>query len=198
MELIVALNSDEFDKQDVERQLADVPNTKVLQLSEDCYLGDCLNATIDVMTGDYWFKIDDDDMYFEKYTSDLMLPFLYAQARIVGKQSVYSYLEGENATYQRFPHRQHRYVNYVSGATIAVDRSVFDKARFVQRKVGTDSQWMRDCLAKGEKIYSADAYNFILVRRKDKNSHTWQAEDDEVTRNAVKIADGLATDIIRI
>lgn len=198
MELIVALNSDEFDKSEVERRLADVPNSKVLQLSEECFLGDCLNATIDVMTGDYWFKIDDDDIYFEHYTSDMMLPFMYSEARIAGKQSVFSYLESEDALYQRFPERQHCYVNFVSGATIAVDARVFDETRFVQQKVGTDTQWMRACAAKGEKIYSADPYNFILIRRGDKSTHTWQAEDHEVARNAVKIADGFATDRVRV
>ena len=198
MELIIVLNSDDFDKAEVENQLADVPHCRVLQLPESAYLGDCLNAAIEIMEGDYFFKIDDDDIYFENYTSDMLLPFKYTQARIVGKQSVFSYLEAEDALYQRFQHRVHRYSNLIAGPTLVADRRVLEENRFGQFGVGTDTQWIRACLAAGEQVYSTDPYNFVLIRRSDPGGHTWRASTEEVTRNATRIADGFAMKYVRV
>lgn len=198
MELIIVLNSDDFDKATVEEQLADVPHCRVLQLPESAYLGDCLNAGIEIMEGDYFFKIDDDDLYFENYTLDMLLPFKYTSARIVGKQSVFSYLEAEDALYRRFQYRAHRFSKLIAGPTLVADRRVLDKVRFGQFKVGTDTQWIRACLDAGEQIYSTDPFNFVLIRRSDPEGHTWRASPEEVTKNAIKIADGLATKYVRV
>ncbi|MBX7484152.1 glycosyltransferase family protein [Qipengyuania qiaonensis] len=198
MELIIVLNSDDFDQTEVERQLADVPHCKVLQLPESAYLGDCLNAGIEVMEGDYFFKIDDDDVYFENYTSDMLLPFKYTQARIVGKQSVFSYLEAEDTLYQRFQHRVHRYSRLIAGPTLVADRRVLEKVPFGQFRRGTDTQWIRECLAAGEQVYSTDPFNFVLIRRSDTEAHTWRASAAEVTKNATKISDGFAMKYVRV
>ncbi|MEN7538103.1 glycosyltransferase family protein [Aurantiacibacter flavus] len=198
MELIIVLNSDEFDKAKVENQLADVPHCRVLQLPESAYLGDCLNAGIEIMEGDYFFKIDDDDLYFENYTSDMLLPFKYTKARIVGKQSVFSYLEAEDALYQRFQGRVHRYSKLIAGPTLVADRRVLEKVPFGQFQVGTDTQWLRACLDAGERIYSTDPFNFVLIRRSDPEGHTWRASPEEVTKNAIKIGDGLAIKNVRV
>ena len=198
MELIIVLNSDEFDLADVEKQVADVPRCRVLQLPESAFLGDCLNAAIEIMEGDYFFKIDDDDVYFENYTSDMLLPFKYTEARIVGKQSVFSYIEAQDALYQRFQHRVHRYSKLIAGPTLVADRRVVETIPFGQFKVGTDTQWIRACLDKDEKVYSTDPYNFVLIRRSDPSGHTWGASVEQVIKNAVKIADGFAENYVRI
>ena len=56
---------------------------------------------------------------------------------------------------------------------------------------------MKDCLEAGEQIYSADIFNYAVVRRADKKSHTWQASDNEVKRGAIKVGDGIAFDKIQ-
>lgn len=196
IELIVALNSDEFNKREVESAFNQDHRVKVIQLPEKSTLGEVLNATIDEMTGEYWMKIDDDNIYLRNFTSDMLLPFQYANVNIVGKGSYFTYLEESDEMIIRFPGQEHKYVTFCSGSALAVKREVFNNGRFPPQSVGEDTIWMKECIARGEQIYSPDIFNYIVVRRKDLSTHTWQANSETIKKNSVKVSTGLRLDIV--
>jgi len=190
IELIIALNSDEFNIQSVRSDFAGDDRVKIIQLPERCSLGEVLNATIDEMSGNYWMKIDDDNIYLENFTADMMLPFMYAECAIVGKGSYFAYLESSDETILRFPGQDNRFVSFCSGSALAVHKDVFIAHRFPDQSVGEDTVWMKSCLASGEQIYSPDIFNYSVVRRASKASHTWKADDNALRKGACLIGSG--------
>ncbi len=197
LELVVALNSDAFDIRDVEAAFGGDPRVKVLSIPEDRTLGDVLNATIDAMTGDYWSKIDDDNVYLENFTLDLILPTQYVDARIIGKHAYFIYLEASDELLLRRPGASHQYTPFCSGSALAVHASLLQEVRFPSETVGEDTIWLKECVEQGERIYSPDIFNYAVVRKADKSRHTWQEVDDALRRGAQFVAHGLDLDAIR-
>jgi hypothetical protein len=71
----------------------------------------------------------------------------------------------------------------VTGGTMVIKRSVFDKVRFDAKKGrGSDTRFQQECTRKGLRIYSADRFNLVGIRRASSAAHTWQASDDEMLR----------------
>ena len=196
-ELIIVLNNDAFNREEVEQRFAPLPNVKVLQLPEDRTLGECLNLSIDHATGDYWSKLDDDNLYCEDFMSDLMLPYKYCNAEIVGKGTYFIYLEGLDVLALRFPDNEHRFVKFLSGSAMVIRRDVFEKVRFPEVSVGEDTQLMKDCLAMGMQMYSTDAFNYVVMRRADLTQHTWKINEEELLKTSRKVSDGLQLDYVR-
>jgi len=198
IELLVALNSDEFNLDDVKEAFRQHSNVKIIQLPESASLGEVLNATLKIMTGDVWMKIDDDNVYMENFTSDMLLPFLFANVNIVGKGSYFAYLEDSDETILRFPGNDNKYVTFCSGSALAVRKVVFENTIFPAQSVGEDTVWMKDCVARGEKIYSPDIYNYVVVRRKDLSSHTWKADPAQIKKNSLLIGKGMCLEIVGV
>jgi spore maturation protein CgeB/2-polyprenyl-3-methyl-5-hydroxy-6-metoxy-1,4-benzoquinol methylase len=194
LELIVLLNSDEFDEAATQRACGELSSVsvKVLKLPESYTLAECLNEGLDHATGAWIAKIDDDDYYGPHYLSDLLLATQYTDAPILGKRSYYCYLEGGQQFALRFPDHEHRHVAFVHGGTLLVRRDVFEKVRFTPVARGTDTIFLRECREDlGLKIYSADPYNFIHVRHADLATHTWQITDAEILAKCRVIGPGL-------
>jgi spore maturation protein CgeB len=196
IELIVALNSDRFDINHVRNSFHQFANAKIIQLPESATLGEVLNATIDQSSGDVWMKIDDDNIYMDNFTSDMLLPYNYTKANIVGKGSYFAYLEEADETILRFPNNDNKYVTFCSGSALAVKRSVFSHTLFPSQSVGEDTVWMKECLAMGETFYSPDIFNYVVVRRKNLSSHTWKANPEQIKKNSIVVGKGLCLDII--
>ena len=179
-ELIVVLNSDTFSLRDVEEKLAAIPDARVFQKPESCTLGLCLNHALDQSQAEYFAKFDDDDFYGEHYLTDQINAFLYSGTEIVGKRAYFAYLEGQRCLALRFPDREHRYVKFVSGATLVVRRDLFEEQRFpedVQR--GVDTKFQQACIDQGIGIYATDRFNFVATRLKSTAGHTWQISDEQ-------------------
>ena len=198
LEAIIVLNSDEFDLQQANSFFSDISWVKVIQLPEEQTLGACLNAAIDESTGEYWAKLDDDNIYFDNFVSDMMLPLTYTDAKIVGKKTYFTYLEGSKRLILRFPGWQHRWVNLASGSAIVIDKTVFNLVRFPDVSVGEDTAFMRSCMEKGYFIYSPDCFNYVVVRREDTSSHTWKVKEKELTKGSLLISEGLDLSYVKV
>ena len=194
VELVVLLNSSAYDRNAVAdrvaRELAGI-ESKVLALDEVVTLADCLNSGIDAATGQWLAKFDDDDYYGPHYLSDLLLASRYTDARVLGKNAYFAYLEGSGQMALRNPERAHRHGTRVHGGTLFVRRDVFDEVRFTPIQPGTDSMFLRDCGERGIRIYSADPFNYIHVRHADSSSHTWKIADDEFLQTCRVLQTGL-------
>lgn len=179
LELIVVLNNDSINKSEVEKVFNGMSNVKIVQISEKYTLGECLNLSVKHADGEFWAKLDDDDLYCENYLSDQMLAFKYTEADIVGKETHFVYFEGSNKLVLHHPGREHRYTDFISGATLLARKRVFDKALFPKKTAGEDTHFLKECQALGFKIYATDCFNFVLKRKGDSNVHSWKIDESE-------------------
>lgn len=134
--------------------------------------------------------MDDDDLYFENYLADMLLPFQFGDYGVVGKKEVFMYLEGSKKLIRRFPGMQHTTTNFVTGATFVVRRDVLEAVPFGDENRGEDSAFISNVRAAGFAIYSADPYNFVVWRHARGEQHTWKADDDEFLKSPQTIIEG--------
>lgn len=195
-ELIVVLHGVGKTADGLRRQAEDmgIRGISIVVMGEDHTLGDCLNAGIDASTGQYVAKMDDDDFYAPMYLVDLMYAFDYTDADIVGKHSYYVYLKDEDRLTIRLAGREHDYHQFVSGATMVIRRSVFDRVKFADKTVGEDSDFLTRCGDAGLRIYSADRFNYLCHRRSDPAQHTWQVANGEYMKRLTTVCEGLPMD----
>lgn len=198
VELILLVNSDQYDMNEVKRRLEQIPNARVFKVPQSQTLADCLNLGLEHASGSFLAKFDDDDLYGAHYLSDLLLCTRFTDAAILGKRSYYCHLEASNQTALRFGRNVHKHVNFVHGATLLMKREIFGKLRFTPVRQGTDTVLQRAAALYGFSIYSADPYNFIHMRHADKTTHTWKIEDEELLASCTNIQSGLATDSVMI
>ncbi len=194
LELCLMLNSSAYDRAAVaERVARELPrlDSKVLEVDERLTLAECLNRGVEVSTGRWLAKFDDDDYYGAYYVSDLLLASRYTDARILGKYAYFAYLEGSDVLALRNADRAHRHGNMVAGSTLFVRRDVFDEVQFTPVEKGTDTMFLRDCQERGIRIYSADPFNYVCVRCADTTNHTWKIADDEFLRRCRILQSGL-------
>jgi|GEM_PF-663073 len=181
-ELIIVLNRDDMDIGRWRERAQQHRNVTVYQLPEEKTLGDCLNLAVGKAKHPYLSKFDDDNYYAPYFLTDLMSAFNSTAADIVGKATYYCYLERTGTLALRFPNREHRFVKFLSGAALIIKRSVFDTVLFTPKPAGTDTVFLKECVQKGFKLYSADRFNHVCVRRPNLNEHTWKISEAEFLR----------------
>lgn len=161
------------------RQLG-LDKVKLLTAPATWTLGQCLNYLVASSNGTVLTKMDDDDFYGPYYLRDALDALRYSGADIVGKQAHYMYLQGTDATLLRFGEKEHRWTDFIMGPTIMAHRAVFESVPFAAQSVGEDSDFLRRAVAQGKRIYSSDRFNFMQVRRRDVQGHSWKVEDDHL------------------
>ena len=183
VELILVAHGFNIDRKEFEILAADVGVTsfKILELSRELTLGDCLNWAVVEAAGDFITKMDDDDLYGEYYLFDQVSALRYSGASLVGKQAHFMYLADSDATLLRFAEREHRFTNMVMGPTMLGHAELFKSTPFQSRSRGEDTQFLRDVIKGGGTIYSSDRYNFMQMRGADGEAHTWDVSDAELT-----------------
>jgi 2-polyprenyl-3-methyl-5-hydroxy-6-metoxy-1,4-benzoquinol methylase/spore maturation protein CgeB len=191
-ELIFVANSDDYDLNAVEAMLTDVEGGRLVVCPPPAVLADGLNRALEVATGDYFAKFDDDDFYGPNYLSDLVLAFDYTSATVVGKRCYFTYVESRDETFLRFPDQEFSEVSFVHGATIVADRAKIGSIRFTPVRQGTDTLFQKDCLSAGLRIFSADRFNFAHVRHSDIGRHTWKIEENAYLENCVRVGPGFS------
>ena len=156
----------------------------------DLTLGECLNMAVGLATGTVLAKMDDDDLYGERYLEDALHALMYSGADLVGKNAHYMHLEAENVTVLRFPEREHKFTNLVMGPTMVGPRETFETVQFATRSTGEDTDFQARILDEGGKIYSMDRFNFVQMR-KESHAHTWSVTSAELLGNGVIHSCGL-------
>ncbi|MQY04444.1 glycosyltransferase family protein [Actinomadura macrotermitis] len=185
LQLVLVLHGLDLDPGVVREKalMAGLEDVVVLAADAGLNLGQCLNLAVDAADGDVVAKFDDDDIYGEHYLSDLLTAFTYTDASIVGKAAYYAHLQASDAVVLRRPVQEHSYVDLVGGATMVVERDLLRRLRYDETAVGEDTGMQRRAVAEGARIYSADRFSYVQVRRADKASHTWRIEDEEFVRS---------------
>ena len=164
-------------------------------------LGERFNYGVSKSSGEYISKMDDDDLYFSNYLSDMMIPFNFNDYGLVGKKEIFMYLESENKLIKRYNNMSHIETDFLSGPTFLMPSKVVKEIPFLSRNTGEDSTFIKNVLSAGYKVYSADAYNFINWRSSDNLKHTWKNFDTQqiLSSNQTKvIANSLNKEIVDI
>lgn len=186
-ELIVILNSSRLDINDYKARFAYLPNVRIYKKDENHTLGECLNFGIEQSRYKFISKIDDDDYYGDNYLTDLINVFKYTDAEVVGKLSAFVYFENGNILTVSCPEEINKHVGWVNGGTLLIKKEVFNKVKFRERNIGEDSKFFVDCDTAGIRIYTADKFNYVIMRHKDLNDHTWRMSEDELMPKCEKL-----------
>lgn len=180
--------------QAISHKRPDIPIT-FIDASEQLTLGDRYNKMARTATGEYLAKFDDDDFYFPNYLTDLILPFSYTDAGIVGKWRCFFWYKDSNETFWRENGSMHSYSTFVSGATMLWRRALMEYIKFPSVKHGEDSQFQNTARDLGISIYAADPFNFAVFRTDESSYHTWKTEQDLRTRLQF-VSKGFCKDLI--
>lgn len=167
----------------------------IIQDNSNHSLGERLNIGIQKAGGDIIAKIDDDDLYFENYLSDIIIPFGFSSIDIVGKKEVFIYIQQDNTLLLRFKGERHKFTNFIAGPTITARRNVFLNVAFRSVNNGEDSNFLKDAQSSGYNIYASDPYNFIQFRAADISTHTWKVDNNFFYKNAKIVGKGLCEHI---
>jgi len=179
-ELIIILNNNRLNLEEWREKAKSYPNATVYQIDEKEPLGACLNYGIEKARFDYISKFDDDNYYGPAFLEDLMNAFAYTDADIVGKCAGYIYFENGDILALYGEAREHCYTHFVLGSAIIIKREVFDRVPWpTDRRQGSDTEFLRQSVKNGFKIYSADRFNYVYVRKASQKLHTWKVKDEE-------------------
>lgn len=178
-ELIIIINKNSINLEEWKELVSFRDDISVFKLDEIKSLGECLNFAIGTSKYPFISKFDDDDYYGSNYLVDSLNAFKYTDASIVGKYSVYAYMEDSNELLLRYPGFENRYMDYVAGSTITFKKSICEKIKFKHINKSEDTLFFSECINMGYKIYSSDRFNHIISRRKNLDTHTWKISEIE-------------------
>ncbi|WP_185995421.1 glycosyltransferase [Nocardioides campestrisoli] len=179
VELVLAAHGFTPDPDLVTKTLGDVPAT-VLEIGQETFFGDVLNAAAHAATSDLLLKIDDDDWYSPYAVHDLLMARRYSGADVVGMPSEFVYLQGPDVTVRR-NHPSELFNRFVAGGTTLLGRELLDALggfRRVRRFV--DTQLLSGVEAAGGRIYRTHGLGYVL--RRTGEGHTWAMDDEEFRR----------------
>jgi hypothetical protein len=193
VQLVVVLHGAVAEPEDVRAraQAAGIRDVSVVVADASLTLGDVLNRGLDAADGELVAKVDDDNLYGPAYLTDLVRAVDWAQADVVGKWAHHVWLEGSSQLLLRFAGSEHRYTDKVQGGTMVIRGDVARRLRFDAVPRAVDTTFLRRCDEQGLRVYSADRWNFVSVRRPDASGHTWtisaaelRAKDSELVLDA--------------
>ena len=190
-ELLLVLNNASFDIDAIRAQARAFPNVHVLQTEGQPTLGACLNLAVREASGAYMARMDDDDHYGARYISDMMLAAAYSDAEILGKGAYFAHLEGPDKMALREVRVDHQHTDTVAGASLTVRREVLERIMFQNRNNGEDTAFLKEAVQAGCRIYSADRFNYVMVRHADPAKHMWKVKDAKFLRNCRDLQPGL-------
>jgi glycosyltransferase involved in cell wall biosynthesis len=176
-ELIIILNKDSMKLKTYQNAVRSNGNIAVYQVPEKTSLGQCLNCGIARARYPLIAKFDDDDYYSPFYLREQVHALVRTRSDLVGKHACLVYLAATRKLIIRSPKEVNRSVHFVQGGTILFTRQVAREVRFPDRSLGEDVAFLRQCKAKGYRVFATSPYNYVYMRRKNKQGHTWKVKD---------------------
>jgi len=184
--------------QKLKQRKSNINTIRIIRDDSDAPLGARLNRAAAVSTGEYVAKMDDDDLYFENYLADMLIPFSFGDWGVVGKREVFVYLEGRNETLLRMKGERHKPTQFVAGPTFVIKRHVLAMTGFAPLNRGEDSNLLESVRNLGFSIYASDPFNFLQFRSKSSTNHTWQVDDEFFTAKGCLVGMGMQEDVVRL
>jgi len=200
-ELVVVLHGHEASLKDARRLVREGEAITIYQLGRELSLGACLNFAASQTDAEYWAKFDDDDIYGPNYLSDIMMYRRAYDFPVAAKTAAFTYHQADDEVRWDRACAERRSLQYrrpgcgekihVAGGTLVGKRSVLENVPFsVERRRGSDSDFLRRSDAAGYPFVSLDYFNFALFRSGEAGFHTWNADDERMKQRTQSIATG--------
>ena len=147
---------------------------------------------MEAASGKYVSKMDDDDLYGERYLSDAVLAASFSDAEVVGKGSCFIFFEATETTALRKVAAEHTYTSStIAGGTLFVQSDVVKDVMFPSLSRAEDTNFQRSAEQAGCRVYSADRFNYLRVRMRESSRHSWQISDSEFRKKCRDFTPGL-------
>jgi hypothetical protein len=170
-ELVVCLHGDDFQAHVEERIRAEVEGPlEIVHVRSELTLGDALNAGVEVASGDYVTKMDDDDYYSVDHLWDLALALEYSGADLVGKAAEFVYLEEIDVTVRQLTRDVE--TRLAGGGMMLRKGPLKELGGWPSLSRGEDLAIVRRYEGNGHRIHRLSPHGYILNRHG--RDHTWR------------------------
>lgn len=146
---------------------------RVERVAAERPLGAVLNVGLDLATGCYVAKVDDDDRYGSEHLADQLLALHHSGADLVGKRVHAVYDEAADATFVPPPGGEERHEDHLPGATLLLPADLLRSVRWRHVPRAVDTELIRAIHLAGGSAYSTHRYGFVRVRHGD---HLYQPD----------------------
>jgi hypothetical protein len=136
----------------------DVPDglpgvARVQPVGADRPLGAVLNVGLDLATGPYVAKVDDDDRYGPHHLGDQLLAVHHSGAQLVGRRIHGVYDESADQTVHPAPGGEERFEDHLPGGTLLLPTDVLRQVRWRHVPRAVDTELVRAVhLAGGQRV----------------------------------------------
>lgn len=199
-ELILVFNGDTLP---THQELGlEVPRADVVisHAPSDMFAGATLNMGHLQSTGEYCFRIDDDDYYGSRYILDMILQARSVDATLFGKPSVPLAFEGERGVYVKKGSTPHVIATqklmqsgalWFGGNSISGTKEFFTKHHYSVASFGAaDTDLVLNLPPNTCNAFVfMDQFNLVAERRHDLESHTWKYDRNKLALNRVMLKD---------
>lgn len=147
--------------------------TRVERVDGSRPLGAVLNAGLDLATGAYCAKVDDDDRYGRDHLGDQLLAMHYTGADLLGRRVHGVYDERRDVTHQPSPQGEETFEDHLPGGTLLLPMTTMRTVRWRNVPKGVDRELVRAVHLEGGSAYSAHRFGYVRVRHGD---HTYDPD----------------------
>jgi hypothetical protein len=192
-ELVIVINHDTpFSREDLGIDQED--KIELTYVPSEYFAGASLNIGHAMASGDYFFRIDDDDFYGSNYIQDQMLNLRAVSADRFGKIPCPFRFEGSEEVYFRKKRFQPFTIAtgkdvatgdiWLGGNSIAGSRQHFTSQPYPDKSMSAADTVLNLNTPKTSIIASGDEFNIVAERRLDQSTHTWVADPEQLKNNA--------------
>ncbi len=189
-ELVIVYNGSRDKAMNLKTAFGD-EKIKFCVVPQDLFAGACLNVGYMNATGEYCFRIDDDDLYGDHYVSDMMLYLRAIDCNIFGKPPSGLRFKDEAHAYVR----DNPYINciltrenirsrkvWIGGNTIASKRDTHLLHPYNDYCYGAaDTDYQLN--AEESRFLMMDNLNVVAERRENLATHTWKIDAERIKSN---------------
>ncbi|MDA3788579.1 MAG: glycosyltransferase [Desulfobacula sp.] len=172
-------------------------NVKIINVPGDLFAGACINCGHLQATGQYCFRMDDDDHYGVNYISDMILSSISIDAELFGKPPSPLSFEDDHTVYLRENRLAFCIVPYnllaqkdirIGGNSISGQRQFFKNVQYDDLSFeAADSSLLYQLPTVGDGFFAlVDGLNLVAERRVDQTTHTWKIETSKF-KNSDKV-----------
>jgi hypothetical protein len=189
-ELVVVFNGAIDEVAAIRAKYRDRADIVFSALPTDRHAGSLLNFGVRQGTGQYFFRVDDDDYYGPNYIYDCMVHLRSVNADVLGKQACFLHFEGEELLYRRT--RMLTQIVQFEGKDLDIGRRLFFsgcgfacKADLLKtlaypddNNLSADTELLNriKAMRPDAQCLKVDDLNLVVERSADVEKHTWRYE----------------------
>lgn len=192
--LVIVFNGNAADLESTKDTYGSREDITFTTMPTDFQAGCSLNYGAKLVTGDYFFRVDDDDHYGDNYIADCMLHLRACDADFFGKRASFLHFEGDDKVFLRkrllpdisgFPARdlQSNQETWISGCSFACKLDLLRAIRYpdgVNFAADTELVSRIRAAQPDAQCLLLDNLNLVVERSADVTSHTWQSTAEQL------------------